>query len=258
MSTPRSRHSIDLNSDLGESYGSWVMGNDEAVLDLVSSANIACGFHAGDASVLLKTVTAASARRVRIGAHIGYNDIAGFGRRTMEYDHDDLVAETIYQIGAIQAAAASVGSSVDYVKPHGALYNRIAFDEAQASAVIEGIRRINPELALMALSGSQIVDQARSAGLTVIQETFADRAYTHAGRLVPRTQAGAVHHDPQMAARQALAFATGQAITSIDGTPVNVHADSICVHGDNPSALELVRTILGVLRDHDVEVRRAR
>lgn len=251
-------HSIDLNSDLGESYGSWVMGNDEAVLDLVSSANIACGFHAGDATVLLKTVVAAKARNVRIGAHIGYNDLTGFGRRAMEYDHEVLVAETIYQIGAIQAAATTVGATVDYVKPHGALYNRIAVDEAQAAAVIEAMKKLNPELPLMVLSGAPIVDQAISEGLTVIQETFADRAYTSDGRLVSRTQAGAVHHDPQVAARQALEFATGGSITSIDGDPVTVHADSICVHGDNPAALDLVRTIIDTLRAHGVEVRRAR
>lgn len=256
--TSSRRLSIDLNSDLGESYGSWVMGNDKAVLDLVSSANIACGFHAGDAAVLLQTVAAAKSRGVRIGAHIGYNDIAGFGRRTMEYDHDVLVAETIYQIGAIQAAATSVGATVDYVKPHGALYNRIAIDEAQAAAVIEGIKRLNPELTLMALSGSQIVDQARSEGLTVIQEAFADRAYTSDGHLVSRTQSGAVHHDPEIAARQAVAFATGASITSITGDPVQVHAESICVHGDNPAALNLVRQIIKRLQAHDVEVRRAR
>ncbi len=181
-------HSIDLNSDLGESYGSWVMGNDEAVLDLVSSANIACGFHAGDATVLLKTVVAAKARNVRIGAHIGYNDLTGFGRRAMEYDHEVLVAETIYQIGAIQAAATTVGATVDYVKPHGALYNRIAVDEAQAAAVIEAMKKLNPELPLMVLSGAPIVDQAISEGLTVIQETFADRAYTSDGAAHPVRQ----------------------------------------------------------------------
>ena len=258
MSTPTNtprRSTIDLNSDLGESYGSWTMGNDEAVLDLVSSANIACGFHAGDATVLMKIVTAAQVRNVRIGAHIGYNDIAGFGRRAMDYDHDVLMSETIYQIGAIQAAATTVGATVDYVKPHGALYNRIAVDEAQAAAVITGIKRLNPELSLMALSGSQIVEQAQSEGLTVIQETFADRAYTATGALVPRSQAGAVHHDPEVAATQALAFATGQPITSIDGTPVQVQADSICVHGDNPAALDLVRQIIIRLAEHDVEVR---
>ncbi|ALC05421.1 UPF0271-like protein [Corynebacterium deserti GIMN1.010] len=250
--------SIDLNSDLGESYGSWTMGNDEAVLDLVSSANIACGFHAGDASVLLKTVRAAKARGVRIGAHIGYNDIAGFGRRNMVYAHDDLVAETIYQIGAIKAAAQAARTTVDYVKPHGALYNTIAVDEAQAAAVIEGIKLVDPELTLMALAGSQIVDQARAAGLVVQQETFADRAYTSNGLLVSRKEAGAVHHDPQKAAEQALAFATGQPITAITGESVLVDADSICVHGDNPQALELVKSIIDTLADHGVAVSHAR
>ena len=249
---------IDLNSDLGESYGSWVMGNDLDVLDLVSSANIACGFHAGDASVLLKTVQAAHRRGVRIGAHIGYNDIQGFGRRSLEMAHDDLVAETIYQIGAIRAAAAAVGAAVTYVKPHGALYNRIAVDEAQAAAVIEGISRLDPELTLMALAGSQIVDQARAAGLEVQQETFADRAYTAGGQLLSRSMSGAVHHDPEVAAAQALAFATGAPIRAVSGEEVLVHADSICVHGDNPAALTLVRRIITTLNDHGVEVSHAR
>ncbi len=245
---------IDLNSDLGESYGNWTMGNDEAVLDLVSSANIACGFHAGDASVLLNTVAAAHARNVRIGAHIGYNDLAGFGRRTMDYAHDDLVAETIYQIGAIMAAATTVGAHVEYVKPHGALYNRIAVDEAQAAAVIEGIIKLNPGLTLMALSGSQLVEQAQAAGLQVLQETFADRAYTADGQLVSRKLPGAVHHDPHVAATQALAFALGKPIAAITGEKVQIHADSICVHGDNPAALDLVRQIITTLNAHDVEV----
>ncbi|ANE03623.1 5-oxoprolinase subunit PxpA [Corynebacterium crudilactis] len=245
---------IDLNSDLGESYGNWIMGNDEAVLDLVSSANIACGFHAGDATVLLKTVRAAHARGVRIGAHIGYNDIAGFGRRNIDYAHDDLVAETIYQIGAIKAAATASGATVDYVKPHGALYNTIAVNEAQAAAVIEGILLVDPSLTLMALAGSQIVAQARVAGLQVEQETFADRAYTADGQLVSRKLPGAVHHDPQTAATQALAFATGRPITAITGESVLVDADSICVHGDNPQALALVQKIVSSLSAHDVQV----
>lgn len=249
---------IDLNSDLGESYGSWVMGNDVAVLDLVSSANIACGFHAGDATVLFKTVRAAHTRHVRIGAHIGYNDIAGFGRRNLDIAHDDLVAETIYQIGAIQAAAKASGAVVEYVKPHGALYNTIAVDEAQAAAVIEGIKLVNPELSLMALAGSQIVEQARAAGLQVEQETFADRAYTADGQLVSRKLPGAVLHDPETAARQALAFATGQPITAITGESVLVDANSICVHGDNPQALALVEKIVTTLAAHEVQVSHAR
>lgn len=248
---------IDLNSDLGESFGNWIMGNDEAVLDLVSSANIACGFHAGDATVLLRTVRAAHARNVRIGAHIGYNDIAGFGRRNIDYSHEDLVAETIYQIGAIKSAATASGATVEYVKPHGALYNTIAINEAQAAAVIEGIKLVDPDLTLMALAGSQIVEQARDAGLTVSQETFADRAYTAEGQLVSRKLPGSVHHDPETAAQQALAFATGKSITAITGESVLVDADSICVHGDNPQALALVQNIISTLDAHGVQVSHA-
>ena len=149
---------IDLNSDLGESFGAWTIGNDSAVLDLVTSANIACGFHAGDPLVMIRTCDLAQKRGVRIGAHVGYRDLAGFGRRNMDYHPDDLRAETIYQIGALQAAARSVGAQVNYVKPHGALYNRIAHDKTQAMAVIEGILATDPTLKLMGLAGSPILD----------------------------------------------------------------------------------------------------
>ncbi|MFP7366411.1 5-oxoprolinase subunit PxpA [Corynebacterium callunae] len=249
---------IDLNSDLGESFGNWTMGNDNAVLDLVSSANIACGFHAGDPAVMLKTVGAAYARRVRIGAHIGYRDLAGFGRRFIDYSHEDLVAETIYQIGAIKAVATAAGAVVDYVKPHGALYNTIAGNESQADAVIEGITRVDPTLKLMALAGSNIVEQARGMGLQVQEEAFADRAYTADGQLVSRSQPGSVHHDPQVAAAQALAFAQGKPIKAITGEDVLVKADSLCVHGDNPAALALIKDIISTLSANGIKVSHGR
>lgn len=245
---------LDLNSDLGESFGNWTMGNDTAVLDLVSSANIACGFHAGDPNVMLKTVSAAYSRGVRIGAHIGYRDLAGFGRRFIDYSHEDLVAETIYQIGAIQAIATAAGATVEYVKPHGALYNTIAVNPEPAAAVIEGITRVDPTLKLMALAGSPIVEQARCMGLQVQQEAFADRAYTAAGQLVSRSQPGAVHHDPMVATAQALAFAQGQPIKAITGEEVLIKADSLCVHGDNPAALELIKNIISTLNTHGIKV----
>ncbi|MDU0478258.1 5-oxoprolinase subunit PxpA [Staphylococcus chromogenes] len=248
---------IDLNCDLGESFGSYRIGNDEAMLDLVSSANIACGFHAGDALVMDRTVAAAAQRGVRIGAHVGYRDLAGFGRRAMAYDAPALQAETAYQIGALQAFARKHGTTVAYVKPHGALYNTIAHDEVQARAVIAGIKDADPSLALMGLAGAPVLDWAQEAGLATLSETFADRAYTASGALVPRSQDGAVHHDPDVAAAQAVAFATGAAIQAVSGESVSVHADSICVHGDNPAALALVKRIIADLHDHGIEVNHA-
>ena len=247
-------HRIDLNSDLGESFGSWTMGQDEQVLDIVTSANIACGFHAGDPFVMVRTCALASANKVRIGAHVGYRDLAGFGRRAIDYDPAELRAETIYQIGALQAAARSVGASVAYVKPHGALYNRIAHDSTQASAVIEAILAVDPNVKLMGLAGSPVLEWAQHAGLDTISEAFADRAYNPNGSLASRKQPGAVHHDPDVAAAQALAFATGAAITAIDGSELQVKADSICLHGDNPAALQLARRIAEILESQGISL----
>lgn len=249
--------SIDLNCDLGESFGNYSIGNDEAMLDLVSSANIACGFHAGDAAVMDRTVAAAAARGVRIGAHVGYRDLAGFGRRAMAYDPAELQAETTYQIGALQAFARKHGAAVAYVKPHGALYNTIAHDEKQAAAVIAGIKDADENLALMGLAGAPVLAWAQEAGLKTLSETFADRAYTAQGTLVPRSQEGAVHHDPAIAAGQALAFAAGEPITALSGEQISVATDSICVHGDNPAALALVKQIIAELNDRGIEVSHA-
>ena len=245
---------IDLNSDLGESFGNWTMGNDNAVLDLVSSANIACGFHAGDPKVLLDTIKAAHERDVRIGAHIGYRDLAGFGRRFIDYDAEQLLAETVYQLGAIKAAASVVGAEVSYVKPHGALYNRMATDSYQAEAVIGGIFAVDPQLRLMAMSGTPVVGEARAAGLEVIEETFADRAYTDEGRLVPRKEPGAVHDDVDAVVKQAVAIATGQSFNSVNGNPVLVNGQSICVHGDSRKALEMVKAIITALKKEGIAI----
>ena len=193
---------IDLNSDLGESLGAWRMGDDDAMLDIVTSANVACGFHAGDPAGILATLKAAAARGVAVGAHVAYPDLVGFGRRAMDIASADLVAGVIYQIGALRGLAATAGARVRYVKPHGALYNTIAHDAQQARDVIAAIRAADPELALVALAGSPLVGWAREAGLRVVSEAFADRAYTAQGTLVPRGQPGAVLHDPaQVAAR---------------------------------------------------------
>ncbi len=252
-------NTIDLNADLGESFGAYTIGNDHDVLKLVSSANIACGFHAGDPVVMHKTCAQAIEAGVRLGAHPGYRDLAGFGRRTMIYHPDELRAEIIYQIGALQALAQAVGGELSYVKPHGALYNHIAAANGagheQADAVIDAIMTVNPNLKLMGLAGSAILEYAQDRGLKVIAEAFADRAYNSDGTLVSRTQPGSVLHDPLAAADQALAFALGEPIKSLQGDAIHVQADSICVHGDNAQAVALIETIRSRLSDNGVNVR---
>lgn len=234
---------IDLNSDLGESFGPWPMGDDAAMLDIVTSANIACGFHAGDPAGILSTLRAAAERGVNVGAHIGYRDLAGFGRRNMDVATVDLTAEAIYQIGALQGLAQAAGTRVTYVKPHGALYNTMAQDARQAGAVIDAILAVDPALALMALAGAPVVAQARDAALTVICEAFADRAYAPDGQLVARTRPGAVIHDPAAISARMVRLVRDGVITATDGTDITVDAQSICVHGDNPAAVAIARQL---------------
>ncbi len=240
-------HSIDLNSDLGESFGVWRMGDDAAMLDIVTSANVACGFHAGDPAGILQTLKAAAEKNVTIGAHVSYPDKVGFGRRNMDVASDELTADVIYQIGALQALAKAAGTSVRYVKPHGALYNTIAHDRRQAMAVIEAIRAIDPALVLVALAGSPLIELARSEGLQCVAEAFADRAYTSEGTLVSRREPGAVLHDPVLVAQRMLRLVQSGSIEAIDGSLVRIEADSICVHGDSPAAVEMARELRRVL-----------
>lgn len=247
--------SIDLNSDLGESFGAWTMGDDGAMLDIVSSANIACGFHAGDPAGILKTVRAAAERSVAIGAHVGYRDLAGFGRRNMDPSSEELIGDVIYQIGALQGIAKAAGTRVTYVKPHGALYNTIAIDERQGADVIAAIRAIDPSLVLLALAGSQIVEQARAAGLTVVAEAFADRAYTPEGNLVSRREKGSVLHDPDLIAQRMVRMVREGTVEAIDGTSTHIEAQSICVHGDSPGAVAIARRLREVLESSDLAVR---
>jgi len=240
---------IDINSDLGESFGAWKMGDDSAMLDVVSSANVACGFHAGDPAGILKTVKAAAERGVAIGAHVGYRDLAGFGRRNMDPSSEELIGDVIYQIGALQGLAKAAGTRVTYVKPHGALYNTIAIDARQAADVIAAIRAIDPSLVLMALAGSQLVEQARTAGLTVVAEAFADRAYTPEGNLVSRREKGSVLHDPELVAQRMLRMVRDGAIEAIDGTMTKIDAQSICVHGDSPGAVAIAQRLRALLEE---------
>lgn len=238
---------IDLNSDLGEGYGPWTMGDDAAMLDIVSSANIACGFHAGDPAGLLAVLRQAAARGVAVGAHVSYPDRVGFGRRNLDVAPDDLTADVIYQIGALQGLARAAGTRVTYVKPHGALYNTIADDVRQADAVIAGIRAVDPSLVLMGLAGAPVLDRARAAGLTVVAEAFADRAYTAGGALVSRRQPGAVLHDPDLIAARMLRLATEGVLEAEDGSILRLEADSICVHGDSPGAVAIAAKVRDAL-----------
>ena len=245
---------MDLNSDLGESFGAWSMGDDAAMLDIVSSANVACGFHAGDAAGILTTLKAAKARNVVVGAHVAYRDLAGFGRRNMDVASSDLVADVIYQIGALQGLAQAAGTMVKYVKPHGALYNTIAQDKRQATDVINAMKAIDPSLVLMALAGSPLIGWARDAGLTVVAEAFADRGYTPSGALVSRREPGAVLHDEALIAQRMLTLVRDGVIEAVDGSMVRVEADSICVHGDSPGAVAIARTIRQRFEQEGVQI----
>ena len=246
--------SIDLNSDLGESFGQWSMGDDAAMLDIVTSANVACGFHAGDPAGILRTLKAAAAKDVTIGAHVAYPDLVGFGRRNMDIASDELSADVIYQIGALQALATAAGTSVRYVKPHGALYNTIAHDTRQALAVIEAIRAVDARLVLVALAGSPLIELARREGLTCIAEAFADRAYTPQGTLVSRREPGAVLHDAEQVAQRMLRLVQSGEVEAIDGSLTRIEADSICVHGDSPGAIQMAREVRQLLERSGVSL----
>ena len=246
---------IDLNSDLGESLGAWTMGDDAAMLQLVSSANVACGFHGGDPAGILATLKGAAANGVAVGAHVSYPDLTGFGRRNMDVASPDLVADVIYQIGALKGLAAAAGTQVSYVKPHGALYNTIAHDARQANDVITAMLAVDPSLALVGLAGSPLLDLARERGLRVVAEAFADRAYTPQGTLVSRREKGAVLHDADIVARRMLRLVQEGVVEAIDGSLTRVQADSICVHGDSPGAVDMAREVRRRLEQSGVTIR---
>ena len=246
---------MDINSDLGESFGAWRMGDDATMLGIVTSANVACGFHAGDPAGILETLRAAAQRGVAVGAHVAYPDLVGFGRRNMDPTSQELVADVIYQIGALQGLAAAAGTRVRYVKPHGALYNTIAQDERQANDVITALLAVDPGLTLMALAGSPLIGWARARGLRVVAEAFADRAYNDDGSLVSRRLPGAVLHDTDAIAERMLRLVQTGEVESITGRSVPVQADSICVHGDSPGAVEMARRIRARLEQAGVALR---
>lgn len=236
---------MDLNSDLGEGFGRWTLGDDEALLGIVTSANVACGFHAGDPSTMRRVCALAAERGVAIGAQVGYPDLAGFGRRFIDIDPLELTDAVTYQIGALDAFARQAGSRVGYVKPHGALYNAIVHHEVQAAAVVEAVRRWG--LPLLGLPGSAVLRLATAARVDVVQEAFADRAYRADGSLVPRAEAGAVIEAVDAVCDRAVRMALDGTVVAIDGAEVSVQPASLCVHGDTPGAVELARSVRAAL-----------
>ncbi|MCB5910605.1 LamB/YcsF family protein [Streptomyces pinistramenti] len=246
---------IDLNADLGEGFGRWQLTDDDALLSVVTSANVACGFHAGDPATMWRVCELAAAHGVVIGAQVSYRDLAGFGRRAMDVPPDELADEITYQIGALDVFARAAGARVGYVKPHGALYNRCVHDTEQAAAVIAGIRTAGGALPVLGLPGSALHAAALEAELPVVGEAFADRAYTDEGTLVSRREAGAVIHDGDEVVTRALGMARDHTVTSRDGRPVAVPARSLCLHGDTPGAAELARRVRSELTGAGVRIR---
>ncbi|MBC9727023.1 LamB/YcsF family protein [Streptomyces sp. TRM68367] len=246
--------SIDLNADLGEGFGRWRLTDDERLLSVVTSANVACGFHAGDAATMRRVCELAVERGVTIGAQVSYRDLAGFGRRAMDVPPAELAAEVAYQIGALEVFARAAGARVAYVKPHGALYNRVVHDEEQAGAVVDGVLLADAALPVLGLPGSRLLELAGKAGLPVVTEAFVDRAYTDEGTLVPRGQEGAVVTDPEAVVTRSVSLARSGEVVSRSGARVEVRARSLCLHGDTPGAVELARRVRERLEESGVRV----
>ena len=247
--------SIDLNADLGEGFGVWRLGDDDAMLAIVTSANVACGFHAGDPAGLLRVCRAAAERGVFIGAQVSYRDLAGFGRRFIDVASGDLIGDVVYQIGALQALAQAAGTAVTYVKPHGALYNAIVSNPGQAAAVAEAVRMVDPTLPVLGLAGSRFFDEAHARGLRTVPEAFADRAYRPDGQLVSRREPGAVLHDPAAIAERVAMMVTAGRVTAVDGSQISVTVESVCVHGDSPGAIEIASAVRDRLTAGGVDVK---
>jgi 5-oxoprolinase (ATP-hydrolysing) subunit A len=245
---------LDLNSDLGESFGRWVLGDDEAMLGLVTSANVACGFHAGDPTTLRRTCRLAADAGVVVGAQVGYRDLAGFGRRFVDVAPDELADDVVYQIGALDGMCRVAGTAVRYVKPHGALYNAIVHHEAQAAAVVAAVRDYSPELPVLGLPGSAFLRAAEKAGLRTVREFFVDRGYTPEATLVPRSQPGALLHDPDEVTARLLRMIDDGVVNAVDGSDVRVSAESACVHGDSPGAVAMATAVRAGLERAGVEV----
>lgn len=248
------KHRIDLNADLGESVADHCVGDDAGVMPWISSANIACGFHAGDPTVMRATLIACRERGVAAGAHPSFNDITGFGRREMSIGADVVYAQVLYQIGALAGIARSVGIGLAHVKPHGALYNQAARDRALADAIAQAVRDFDPDLILLGLAGSALIEAGRALGLTVRREAFCDRRYRADGALVPRAQVGAVLESIDEAVAQAVSIACEGTVRADDGSAVRIEADTLCIHGDRADAAALARRVHVALHNAGVRI----
>ncbi|HEX8908778.1 MAG TPA: 5-oxoprolinase subunit PxpA [Anaeromyxobacteraceae bacterium] len=247
--------SIDLNSDMGEGYGAWTLGDDERLAPLVSSINVACGFHASDPRTMRRTVQLARRHGVAVGAHPSYPDRVGFGRRALAATPDEVRDDVTYQVGALWAFCRAEGVALRHVKPHGALYNAAAKDEALATAICEAVRSIDPALVVVALAGSRMLAVARRLGLRAAGEAFVDRAYTPEGALLSRREPGAVLHDPATVAARAVRMARERRVTAVDGSEVAVEAETLCLHGDTPGAADLASSVRAALDREGIAVR---
>lgn len=247
-------HRIDLNSDLGESFGAYTLGMDEQLMEYITSANVACGWHAGDPRVMQKTLHAAAQKGVAVGAHPGYPDLMGFGRREMKITPEEAYTYVLYQLGALDAFARVEGCNIQHVKPHGALYNQACKDEKLAGAICRAARAFSEELIVLAPYNSAFRKAAEAIGQPFAGEFFADRAYLPDGSLVPRSQPGAVIHDPELACRRVLQMAREETVTCIDGSVLHMHCVSVCVHGDNEAALASVKMIRQALEQEGVQL----
>ncbi len=248
--------SVDLNCDMGESFGAWSMGNDAVLMDYVSSVNIACGFHAGDASTIRKTVELAVSKGVAIGAHPSYPDLQGFGRRNMSLSLQEAFDVVLYQVAALKGICEASGAKLRHVKPHGALYNQAAKDKLLARSIAEAVLAIDDRLALCGLAGSHMVSEAEKIGLFAISETFADRTYKSDGSLTPRSEPNSLIHDVEAAARQALRLVEEGSVESVDGPSVAVKTDTICIHGDGEHAVEFAQAIKDLLTERGITITR--
>lgn len=254
MNLPPAAPVVDLNSDLGEGFGIWTLGDDDALLDVITSANIACGFHAGDPNIMRRVCDTAVSRGVSIGAQVSYRDLAGFGRRSIDVDQASLINDVIYQIAALDGFARVAASRVRYVKPHGALYNRTVHDEDQAAAVVAAVVAYDPRLPVLGLPGSALLRHAEQSGLRTVTEAFADRGYTAQATLVPRSQPGALLDDPAMVAQRMVDMLITGRMRSVDGVEIVVSARSICVHGDSPGAVAMAVAVRKALAEAGVEI----
>ena len=249
---------VDLNSDLGESFGNYTLGMDEEILKYVSSANVACGWHAGDPVVMEKTICLAKEFGTAVGAHPGFPDLMGFGRRNMAISQEEAKAYVKYQLGALMAFTKSKGMEIQHVKPHGAIYNMAAVDETLARAMCEAVYEVDPDIIFMGLAGSKMISAAEAVGIRADSEVFADRAYNYEGTLVSRKLPGAVIKDKDLTIRRVIRMVKEGKVETINGRDIAIRADSVCVHGDNPKALEFVKNIREALTAEGIEVKNLR